>query len=174
MQDHWNLNCLRGLKKLDYIFEGELSCDSPTPPQSDFNIISVRLEICQQSRGRICGSARLSAARPSVHSLSPLTVTSNYTRMETTGLVMRTQFGLNKSSLSLSLSVQLSGLAGVGQSPASGSWKSGSLDVVGRQRSSSDPPNMHPPVPPIRLISTGGTGAALRLPAQSQIYSVRV
>ena len=26
---------------------------------------------------------------------------------------------------------------------------------------------MHPPVPPIRLISTGGTGAALRHPAQS-------
>lgn len=48
----------------------------------------------------------------------------------------------------------------MGQSPASGSWKSGSLDVVGRQRSSSDPPNMHPPVPPIRLISTGGVGAA--------------
>lgn len=46
----------------------------------------------------------------------------------------------------------------MGQSPASGSWKSGSLDAVGRQRSSSDPPNMHPPVPPIRLISTGGRG----------------
>lgn len=59
----------------------------------------------------------------------------------------------------------------MGQSPASGSWKSGSLDVVGRQRSSSDPPNMHPPVPPIRLISTGGRGAALCLPAHSQNYS---
>lgn len=49
----------------------------------------------------------------------------------------------------------------MGQSPASGSWKPGSLDAMGRQRSSSDPPNMHPPVPPIRLISTGGTGPVL-------------
>uniref|UniRef100_A0A674MQP0 ArfGAP with SH3 domain, ankyrin repeat and PH domain 2a n=1 Tax=Takifugu rubripes TaxID=31033 RepID=A0A674MQP0_TAKRU len=57
--------------------------------------------------------------------------------------------------------VQLSGLGGMGQSPASGSWKPGSLDAMGRQRSSSDPPNMHPPVPPIRLISTGGTGPVL-------------
>ncbi|XP_056914187.1 arf-GAP with SH3 domain, ANK repeat and PH domain-containing protein 2a isoform X4 [Takifugu flavidus] len=56
--------------------------------------------------------------------------------------------------------VQLSGLGGMGQSPASGSWKPGSLDAMGRQRSSSDPPNMHPPVPPIRLISTGGLGPA--------------
>lgn len=64
-----------------------------------------------------------------------------------------------------SLSAQLSGLGGMGQSPASGSWKSGSLDVVGRQRSSSDPPNMHPPVPPIRLISSAGTGAALPSPS---------
>uniref|UniRef100_A0A673CJZ3 ArfGAP with SH3 domain, ankyrin repeat and PH domain 2a n=1 Tax=Sphaeramia orbicularis TaxID=375764 RepID=A0A673CJZ3_9TELE len=36
------------------------------------------------------------------------------------------------------------------------SWKPGSLDLCGRQRSSSDPPNMHPPVPPMRLTSTGG------------------
>uniref|UniRef100_H3BVU4 ArfGAP with SH3 domain, ankyrin repeat and PH domain 2a n=1 Tax=Tetraodon nigroviridis TaxID=99883 RepID=H3BVU4_TETNG len=63
---------------------------------------------------------------------------------------------------------QLSGLGGPGQSPASGSWKSGTLDAVGRQRSSSDPPNMHPPVPPMRLVSAGGMGAALRPPAQPQ------
>ncbi|XP_071399824.1 arf-GAP with SH3 domain, ANK repeat and PH domain-containing protein 2a [Centroberyx affinis] len=52
--------------------------------------------------------------------------------------------------------VQLSGLGGIGQSSGSPSWKPGSLDLVGRQRSSSDPPNMHPPVPPMRLTSTGG------------------
>ncbi|KAF7668696.1 hypothetical protein LDENG_00298470 [Lucifuga dentata] len=52
--------------------------------------------------------------------------------------------------------VQLSGLGGISQSSASPSWKSGSIDLVGRQRSSSDPPNMHPPVPPMRLTSTGG------------------
>ncbi|XP_036928146.1 arf-GAP with SH3 domain, ANK repeat and PH domain-containing protein 2a isoform X1 [Acanthopagrus latus] len=56
--------------------------------------------------------------------------------------------------------VQLAGLGGIGQSSASSSWKPGSLDLVGRQRSSSDPPNMHPPVPPIRLTSTGGLGPA--------------
>ncbi|XP_026195063.1 arf-GAP with SH3 domain, ANK repeat and PH domain-containing protein 2a isoform X1 [Anabas testudineus] len=51
--------------------------------------------------------------------------------------------------------VQISSLGGLNQSSASSSWKPGSLDLVGRQRSSSDPPNMHPPVPPMRLISTG-------------------
>ncbi|XP_035530297.1 arf-GAP with SH3 domain, ANK repeat and PH domain-containing protein 2a [Morone saxatilis] len=56
--------------------------------------------------------------------------------------------------------VQLSGLGGIGQSSASSSWKPGPLDLVGRQRSSSDPPNMHPPVPPMRLTSTGGLGSA--------------
>uniref|UniRef100_A0A672LMT7 Arf-GAP with SH3 domain, ANK repeat and PH domain-containing protein 2-like n=1 Tax=Sinocyclocheilus grahami TaxID=75366 RepID=A0A672LMT7_SINGR len=33
-------------------------------------------------------------------------------------------------------------------------WKPGSLDLTGRQRSSSDPPNMHPPAPPLRGTST--------------------
>ncbi|XP_068194140.1 arf-GAP with SH3 domain, ANK repeat and PH domain-containing protein 2a isoform X1 [Antennarius striatus] len=56
--------------------------------------------------------------------------------------------------------VQMSGLGGIGQTSASSSWKPGSLDLVGRQRSSSDPPNMHPPVPPMRLTSTGGLGPA--------------
>ncbi|XP_022053144.2 arf-GAP with SH3 domain, ANK repeat and PH domain-containing protein 2a isoform X1 [Acanthochromis polyacanthus] len=55
---------------------------------------------------------------------------------------------------------QLAGLGGISQSSASSSWKPGSLDLVGRQRSSSDPPNMHPPVPPMRLTSTGGLGLA--------------
>ncbi|KAF3844912.1 hypothetical protein F7725_008075 [Dissostichus mawsoni] len=41
---------------------------------------------------------------------------------------------------------------------ASSSWKPGPLDLGGRQRSSSDPPNMHPPVPPLRLTSAGGLG----------------
>lgn len=51
-----------------------------------------------------------------------------------------------------SFSVQISGIGGISQLD----WKPGSLDLVGRQRSSSDPPNMHPPVPPMRLTSTGG------------------
>ncbi|XP_030574444.1 arf-GAP with SH3 domain, ANK repeat and PH domain-containing protein 2a isoform X1 [Archocentrus centrarchus] len=54
--------------------------------------------------------------------------------------------------------VQLSGLGGLGQSSASSSWKPGPLDLAGRQRSSSDPPNMHPPLPPMRLTSTGALG----------------
>ncbi|XP_019940661.2 arf-GAP with SH3 domain, ANK repeat and PH domain-containing protein 2a isoform X1 [Paralichthys olivaceus] len=63
--------------------------------------------------------------------------------------------------------VQLSGLGGIIQSSASGSWKPGSLDLVGRQRSSSDPPNMHPPVPPLRLTSTGGLGPSLNIQSKS-------
>uniref|UniRef100_A0A3P9KPQ4 ArfGAP with SH3 domain, ankyrin repeat and PH domain 2a n=1 Tax=Oryzias latipes TaxID=8090 RepID=A0A3P9KPQ4_ORYLA len=51
---------------------------------------------------------------------------------------------------------QLSALGGIGQPSASSSWKSGPLDMVGRQRSSSDPPNMHPPIPPLRLTSNAG------------------
>ncbi|XP_072313481.1 arf-GAP with SH3 domain, ANK repeat and PH domain-containing protein 2a isoform X2 [Eucyclogobius newberryi] len=50
--------------------------------------------------------------------------------------------------------VQLPGLRGTAQTAAS-NWKSSALDTCGRQRSSSDPPNMHPPAPPIRLISAG-------------------
>uniref|UniRef100_A0AAX7THG0 ArfGAP with SH3 domain, ankyrin repeat and PH domain 2a n=1 Tax=Astatotilapia calliptera TaxID=8154 RepID=A0AAX7THG0_ASTCA len=48
--------------------------------------------------------------------------------------------------------VQLSGPGG----SASSTWKPSPLDLTGRQRSSSDPPNMHPPPPPMRLTSTGG------------------
>uniref|UniRef100_A0A8C2GVP6 ArfGAP with SH3 domain, ankyrin repeat and PH domain 2a n=1 Tax=Cyprinus carpio TaxID=7962 RepID=A0A8C2GVP6_CYPCA len=48
--------------------------------------------------------------------------------------------------------VQPSGLAGMAQ--GSPGWKPGSLDLTGRQRSSSDPPNMHPPAPPLRGTST--------------------
>ncbi|XP_024915542.1 arf-GAP with SH3 domain, ANK repeat and PH domain-containing protein 2-like, partial [Cynoglossus semilaevis] len=54
--------------------------------------------------------------------------------------------------------VQLSGLGGVSQSCVSSGWKPGPADMMGRQRSSSDPPNMHPPVPPLRLTSTAGLG----------------
>ncbi|KTF81578.1 hypothetical protein cypCar_00024060 [Cyprinus carpio] len=39
-------------------------------------------------------------------------------------------------------------------------WKPGSLDLTGRQRSSSDPPNMHPPAPPLR-----GTSTSLLVPS---------
>lgn len=124
VQHHWNLDRLPGLQKLDSIVEGELSRDlppPPLPPWSDFNIISVRLEICQRSRGGICGRLQQPPGRPP-HLPSPLTVTSNYTRMETTGCVTRTRFGLNKSSLALS---QPSSLAWGGwaslQHPAAGS-----------------------------------------------------
>lgn len=59
--------------------------------------------------------------------------------------------------------VQLPGLGGIAQASASSSWKPNSLDLCGRQRSSSDPPNMHPPVPPMRLVSAGGlTNSALK------------
>ncbi|XP_077394644.1 arf-GAP with SH3 domain, ANK repeat and PH domain-containing protein 2a isoform X2 [Festucalex cinctus] len=54
--------------------------------------------------------------------------------------------------------VQLAGLGGTSQSSPSSGWKPASLDLVGRQRSSSDPPNMHPPAPPIRVTSTAGLG----------------
>ncbi|XP_072545750.1 arf-GAP with SH3 domain, ANK repeat and PH domain-containing protein 2a isoform X2 [Salminus brasiliensis] len=47
---------------------------------------------------------------------------------------------------------QLAGLSGVVQ--GSSGWKPGSIDLAGRQRSSSDPPNMHPPVPPMRITSS--------------------
>ncbi|XP_028833505.1 arf-GAP with SH3 domain, ANK repeat and PH domain-containing protein 2a isoform X3 [Denticeps clupeoides] len=43
-----------------------------------------------------------------------------------------------------------SSLGCVVQSSGSSGWKPGSIDMAGRQRSSSDPPNMHPPVPPMR------------------------
>ncbi|KAJ8341724.1 hypothetical protein SKAU_G00340150 [Synaphobranchus kaupii] len=50
--------------------------------------------------------------------------------------------------------VQLSGVGGGVQTCGSGLWKPGPLDMAGRQRSSSDPPNIHPPVPPMRVTST--------------------
>ncbi|XP_041929195.1 arf-GAP with SH3 domain, ANK repeat and PH domain-containing protein 2a isoform X3 [Alosa sapidissima] len=49
---------------------------------------------------------------------------------------------------------QLAVMGGLGQTSSSG-WKpGGSKDLSGRQRSSSDPPNMHPPAPPMRINST--------------------
>ncbi|KAF7201736.1 transcript variant X3 [Nothobranchius furzeri] len=56
---------------------------------------------------------------------------------------------------------QLSALGGASQSSTSSIWKPSSLDLSGRQRSSSDPPNMHAPVPPTRLTSGGGLGPAV-------------
>uniref|UniRef100_A0A8D3E3F4 ArfGAP with SH3 domain, ankyrin repeat and PH domain 2a n=1 Tax=Scophthalmus maximus TaxID=52904 RepID=A0A8D3E3F4_SCOMX len=58
-----------------------------------------------------------------------------------------------------------------GQSSVSSSWKPGSLDLAGRQRSSSDPPNMHPPVPPIRLTSTGGMDRPPPIPTALSVFS---
>ncbi|XP_023807596.1 arf-GAP with SH3 domain, ANK repeat and PH domain-containing protein 2 isoform X3 [Oryzias latipes] len=62
---------------------------------------------------------------------------------------------------------QLSALGGIGQPSASSGWKSGPLDMVGRQRSSSDPPNMHPPIPPLRLTSNAGKMETMNLQAKS-------
>ncbi|KAJ8288751.1 hypothetical protein COCON_G00014100 [Conger conger] len=56
--------------------------------------------------------------------------------------------------------VQMSGVGGGVQTSGSSLWKPGPLDMAGRQRSSSDPPNMHPPVPPMRVTSTSILAAA--------------
>lgn len=119
-------------------------------------------------------SHRSPQPRHSAHSLSPLTATFNYTHMEMTRLLKWTLvlpfFLFLITFLTLSFSVQLSGLGGIGQSSASSSWKPGALDLAGRQRSSSDPPNMHPPVPPMRLISTGGMDPSRPLPPSSGAF----
>ncbi|MCJ8736971.1 hypothetical protein PDJAM_G00018470 [Pangasius djambal] len=65
---------------------------------------------------------------------------------------------------------QLTGHSGVPQgSPA---WKPGSIDLSGRQRSSSDPPNMHPPVPPMRVTSSSFVAPAAPPPPVSKPGSV--
>ncbi|XP_035238392.1 arf-GAP with SH3 domain, ANK repeat and PH domain-containing protein 2a isoform X2 [Anguilla anguilla] len=56
--------------------------------------------------------------------------------------------------------VQLSGAGGGAQTCGSGLWKPGNLDMAGRQRSSSDPPHAHPPLPPMRVTSTSVLVAA--------------
>uniref|UniRef100_A0A668T5L4 ArfGAP with SH3 domain, ankyrin repeat and PH domain 2a n=1 Tax=Oreochromis aureus TaxID=47969 RepID=A0A668T5L4_OREAU len=56
--------------------------------------------------------------------------------------------------------VQLPGPGG----STSSSWKPSPLDLTGRQRSSSDPPNMHPPLPPMRLTSTGACYLKSKIP----------
>lgn len=77
------------------------------------------------------------------------------------------------SSSVLFLTAQLSGLGSSGQSPASSGWKAAPLDLMGRQRSSSDPPNMHPPVPPMRLVSTGGADERISQSIPVCFFSVR-
>ncbi|XP_046711982.1 arf-GAP with SH3 domain, ANK repeat and PH domain-containing protein 2a isoform X2 [Silurus meridionalis] len=65
---------------------------------------------------------------------------------------------------------QLTGPSGVLQtSPA---WKPGSIDLSGRQRSSSDPPNMHPPVPPMRVTSSSFVAPAAPPPPVSKAAGV--
>uniref|UniRef100_A0A8C8GEV0 ArfGAP with SH3 domain, ankyrin repeat and PH domain 2a n=1 Tax=Oncorhynchus tshawytscha TaxID=74940 RepID=A0A8C8GEV0_ONCTS len=54
------------------------------------------------------------------------------------------------------------------QSSGSSGWKPGSIDLGVRQRSSSDPPNIHPPVPPMRVTSTTGSMS------HSQIKALRL
>ncbi|XP_030643276.1 arf-GAP with SH3 domain, ANK repeat and PH domain-containing protein 2a [Chanos chanos] len=54
----------------------------------------------------------------------------------------------------------------------SSGWKPGSIDLAGRQRSSSDPPNMHPPVPPMRVTSTSFLAPAGPPPPVAKTVSV--
>uniref|UniRef100_A0A674BJ01 ArfGAP with SH3 domain, ankyrin repeat and PH domain 2a n=1 Tax=Salmo trutta TaxID=8032 RepID=A0A674BJ01_SALTR len=67
--------------------------------------------------------------------------------------------------------VQLSGLGGMVQSSGSSGWKPGSIDLGVRQRSSSDPPNIHPPVPPMRVTSTTGRHLTSRPKRVKAIYN---
>ncbi|XP_069053344.1 arf-GAP with SH3 domain, ANK repeat and PH domain-containing protein 2a isoform X2 [Lepisosteus oculatus] len=68
--------------------------------------------------------------------------------------------------------VQLSG-PGVGaQAPGSAVWKAGPLEPGGRQRSSSDPPNIQPPVPPLRVTSTALLPPATPPPPVAKTVSV--
>uniref|UniRef100_A0A8C7RZB6 ArfGAP with SH3 domain, ankyrin repeat and PH domain 2a n=1 Tax=Oncorhynchus mykiss TaxID=8022 RepID=A0A8C7RZB6_ONCMY len=75
----------------------------------------------------------------------------NLVTNETYGAILN----LSPSSL-LPPPVQMPGLCGMVQSSRSSGWKPGTIDLGGRQRSSSDPPNMHLPVPPMRVTSTTG------------------
>lgn len=145
-------------------------------PQSAFNTISVCLELCQQSRGGTssCVAHLTSPQPPPSPFIALINCHSQLHRNENdfTSLVdvvsgarpcllfVSLLFHFNLPFPSLS--VQLSGLGGLAQSSPSSGWKPGPLDSAGRQRSSSDPPNMHPPLPPMRLTSTGGMAPALR------------
>uniref|UniRef100_A0A8C8GEK2 ArfGAP with SH3 domain, ankyrin repeat and PH domain 2a n=1 Tax=Oncorhynchus tshawytscha TaxID=74940 RepID=A0A8C8GEK2_ONCTS len=53
----------------------------------------------------------------------------------------------------------------------SSGWKPGSIDLGVRQRSSSDPPNIHPPVPPMRVTSTTGRHLSSRPKRVKAIYN---
>lgn len=158
---YW-LTSVYGLLKKFIIAEAK--CLVTHPLQSVFNIISGRLEFCQQSGGETTSCiAQFASPLPPAPAFCTFPLANchfqlwSWLHFESGHWFSLFFIVLNSSSLSLlPFSVQLSGLGGIGQSSASSSWKSGTLDLVGRQRSSSDPPNMHPPVPPLRLISTGG------------------
>lgn len=161
---YW-LTSVYGLLKKFIIAEAK--CLVTHPLQSVFNIISGRLEFCQQSGGETTSCiAQFASPQPPAPAFCTFPLANCHFQLWSWGhdYTLKVDTGspfffivLNNSSLSLlPFTVQLSGLGGIGQSSASSSWKSGNLDLVGRQRSSSDPPNMHPPVPPMRLISTGG------------------
>ncbi|XP_051579436.1 arf-GAP with SH3 domain, ANK repeat and PH domain-containing protein 2a isoform X5 [Myxocyprinus asiaticus] len=80
----------------------------------------------------------------------------NMVNNETYGTIINSNSPVNLSTSAPPLPprnlVQPSGLAGMAQGSAG--WNPGSLDLTGRQRSSSDPPNMHPPAPPLRVTSS--------------------
>nr|XP_055027891.1 arf-GAP with SH3 domain, ANK repeat and PH domain-containing protein 2a isoform X3 [Misgurnus anguillicaudatus] len=79
----------------------------------------------------------------------------NLVNNETYGTIINTNSPVTLSSSAPPLPPrnigQPSGLPGIAQ--GSPGWKPGTLDLTGRQRSSSDPPNMHPPAPPLRVTS---------------------
>uniref|UniRef100_A0A3Q2Y5L0 ArfGAP with SH3 domain, ankyrin repeat and PH domain 2a n=1 Tax=Hippocampus comes TaxID=109280 RepID=A0A3Q2Y5L0_HIPCM len=83
----------------------------------------------------------------------------NLVNNETYGTIVNNnppQHGLPATTSAPPLPPRNLGLGGTSQPSSSSGWKPASLELVGRQRSSSDPPNMHPPAPPIRLTSTAG------------------
>ncbi|XP_057199968.1 arf-GAP with SH3 domain, ANK repeat and PH domain-containing protein 2a isoform X1 [Triplophysa rosa] len=101
----------------------------------------------------------ISCYTPGSNSLQPSTASRSFVP----NLVNNETYGtiITNSPVTLSTSapplpprnlVQPSGLPGMAQ--GSPGWKPGTLDLTGRQRSSSDPPNMHPPAPPLRVTST--------------------
>lgn len=61
-------------------------------------------------------------------------------------------------------------------SSAHAPWKTSSVSVdgVSRQRSSSDPPAVHPPLPPLRVTSTSTSFPLSSLPGALQIWTARV
>uniref|UniRef100_A0A671KML3 Arf-GAP with SH3 domain, ANK repeat and PH domain-containing protein 2-like n=1 Tax=Sinocyclocheilus anshuiensis TaxID=1608454 RepID=A0A671KML3_9TELE len=78
----------------------------------------------------------------------------NLVNNETYGTIINTNSPVTLSTSAPPLPPRNLGTLHFNQLTGSPGWKPGSLDLTGRQRSSSDPPNMHPPAPPLRGTST--------------------